>query len=411
VGPITLFDKSFLQALSLNEAVWFDHFFNAVVCPLFYLETLADLAKTPRAGRTGEQEVASIARKAPEKHGTPCIFHSELWLGNLLGFPVPMNSQVPIRGGRRVKSEGKIGDVVGVAPEIEAFQRWVRGEFFESEAAQARVWRQSLQAADLRVVSSGLRTVGIHADGCKELVDVLTRTREFTSDFAIRTDPLQMSLEFAGVSASSHNDVMRRHRQLGSPRLGAFSPYAAFALELEVFSHLAIGASLVSGDRHSNKVDLGYLFYLPFCHMFVSSDKLHRRCAPLFLREDQQFVWGPDLKAGLAELDEHFGSLPLSERERGLDAFATWPPEEDRFLVTKLFDEHVPRWREVSHDGLDLTPEQQRDLVARIKAMTESKDEVPTRDTDTSDFLSIERSVQKRKGDWYQLPKNFGSEE
>jgi hypothetical protein len=38
MGPIALFDKSFLQAISLDESVWFDHFFLAVVCPLFSLK-------------------------------------------------------------------------------------------------------------------------------------------------------------------------------------------------------------------------------------------------------------------------------------------------------------------------------------------------------------------------------------
>src|SRR5258705_7856842 len=45
MGPITLFDKSFLQAISLDEAVWFDRFFMPVVCPVFYVETLGDLGK------------------------------------------------------------------------------------------------------------------------------------------------------------------------------------------------------------------------------------------------------------------------------------------------------------------------------------------------------------------------------
>jgi hypothetical protein len=34
MGPITLFDKSFVQAISLDEAVWFDRFFMPVVCPV-----------------------------------------------------------------------------------------------------------------------------------------------------------------------------------------------------------------------------------------------------------------------------------------------------------------------------------------------------------------------------------------
>ena len=41
MGPITIFDKSALQALNMDEAVWFDAFFLANVVPLFYVETLA----------------------------------------------------------------------------------------------------------------------------------------------------------------------------------------------------------------------------------------------------------------------------------------------------------------------------------------------------------------------------------
>jgi hypothetical protein len=66
MGPIALFDKSFLQSLSLDESVWFDHFFIPNVCPLFYVETLADLEKPAREGKTSDQEVRVIADKFPE---------------------------------------------------------------------------------------------------------------------------------------------------------------------------------------------------------------------------------------------------------------------------------------------------------------------------------------------------------
>jgi len=47
VGPIALFDKSFLQSLNVDEAVLFDHFFLPVISPLFFVETLADLSREP----------------------------------------------------------------------------------------------------------------------------------------------------------------------------------------------------------------------------------------------------------------------------------------------------------------------------------------------------------------------------
>ncbi len=66
MGPVTLFDKSFLQSLTEDESVWFAHYFMPVVCPLFYVETLADLDKDVGGNRTPEKEVSIIARKFPE---------------------------------------------------------------------------------------------------------------------------------------------------------------------------------------------------------------------------------------------------------------------------------------------------------------------------------------------------------
>ena len=39
-GPMLIFDKSFLQALSLDESAWLDNFFLNNITPLFFTETL-----------------------------------------------------------------------------------------------------------------------------------------------------------------------------------------------------------------------------------------------------------------------------------------------------------------------------------------------------------------------------------
>jgi hypothetical protein len=75
MGPIALFDKSFLQSLTVDESVWFDHFFLAVVSPFFYVETLADLGKSLGGGRTPEDEVRIIAEK--EKGSSPLLALSD----------------------------------------------------------------------------------------------------------------------------------------------------------------------------------------------------------------------------------------------------------------------------------------------------------------------------------------------
>src|SRR5882757_390688 len=131
MGPTTLFDKSFLQSLSVDESVWFAHFFYPVVCPLFYVETLADLEKAMRNGRTPEQEVGTIAEKFPEASAAPCPHHMSLAVSDLLGSPVPMTGQIPRDGGRSVEVAGKRGVVYDQSPTEEAFSRWTRGQFWE----------------------------------------------------------------------------------------------------------------------------------------------------------------------------------------------------------------------------------------------------------------------------------------
>ena len=68
-GPIALFDKSFIEMLSLDEATVFDVLYGSVISPIFYAEVLADLSKAPRDERTVERLVADVARKTPVLHG------------------------------------------------------------------------------------------------------------------------------------------------------------------------------------------------------------------------------------------------------------------------------------------------------------------------------------------------------
>jgi len=138
VGPITLFDKSFLQSLSLDEAVWFDNFFTTNICPLFYVETLADLEKAVREGRTPEQEVGIIASKTPELHSSPNTFHGQLMMSNFFGHSIPMDGRIFKSGGHPVKADGKTGVVFDEPPGAMAFSRWQNGEFLEVERKFAK---------------------------------------------------------------------------------------------------------------------------------------------------------------------------------------------------------------------------------------------------------------------------------
>lgn len=138
MGPIILFDKSALQSFSVDESVLFDNFFLSNICPIFFVETLADLEKAVQSGRTPEEEVGLIATKTPQIHSYPNMFHRGLCIKNLLGHPITMDGRPLISGGNPVKTKNQSGVVFEEAPEARAFSRWQNGKFLEVERELAK---------------------------------------------------------------------------------------------------------------------------------------------------------------------------------------------------------------------------------------------------------------------------------
>ena len=63
-----------------------------------------------------------------------------------------------------------------------------------------------------------------------------------------------------------------------------FCPYFHYVYSVDLFFNFAVSADLISRVRPKgkadNKVDIAYLYYLPFCMVFTSNDNLHERVVP-----------------------------------------------------------------------------------------------------------------------------------
>jgi len=413
MGPIALFDKSFLQSLSLDEAVFFDHFFLPVICPLFYVETLSDLEKHVREGRTPEQEVGIIADKAPEMSGYPCAYHVDLGTNALFGANIPLDARIPTVGGRPVKLDGKSGFVHEESPVAQAFRRWQEREFLAVERQFAHMWRTTLNNLDLVRIAAGIRAMGVTPATCRSLEDAKGIVDVFLErDGATAVHQLNLALGLFEVSPEYDFHLFGRWATQGRTSLKGFAPYAAHVVAVELFFQIALGAGFIGTADANNRTDVGYLFYSPFCHLFVSSDNLHRRCAPHFLRDDQSFVWGPDLKADLNRLMSLYSARSEEEKEQGLMRLAPTPLADDHGLIAQLWDRHLlPAWRQrAAASPQPRDPEQDAQLVAHINRLAEapgiSRDEIDFDPTDAN-FVQIQRRVTRRRGSWWQLPKDM----
>lgn len=399
MGPIIIFDKSTLESLNADEACMLDALYLPNITPLFFVETLADLQKQVAKGRTPEQVVGNIAYKTPPQ-ACANVQHRTIFIAELQGYTVEMDRRPLVGGGQPVV----LGDSRGVfftpSPEMEALARWQAGEFLEIERDFAREWRRALSGIDLEGVHGDYRCRLRNFEEVKETADRLL------SRSGSRYANLRLACATVGVSERERKAILARWKAMGGPPLTTFAPYTAHVLAVDLFFNLSVGAGLISRDRPSNKIDIAYLYYLPFCMLFTSSDKLHRRIAKYFLTDDQAFLWGADLKADLAKLDAHYSKLPEEVKQRGVMSFASRPPHDDAFLTTRLWDRFMAEdWR--SHKSFALDQDQEASLVRKVHRIADAAREPGAAQSFTSeeaDFMTIERSVPIRMGKWRLVP-------
>jgi hypothetical protein len=415
MGPITIFDKSFLQALSMDEAVWFDAFFSANMTPLFYVETLADLEKEVRKDRTPESVVGLLAEKTPD-HAYPNVHHGSLISAELRGVGIEMNNRVVIRGGDWMEApDGTVGVHLDEFPEAEALRRWKEGEFLELERAAAKLWRGELAAYDpdrmIGVVKNILPTGTKIAD--------LAELKLLIDGFCASNDQhvLALALDVLGVPQASKAPIFERWTAAGCPQLDRFAPYLAHVFKVDLLFYVGIHRGFISGERASNKADIAYLYYLPFAMVFTSGDKLHQRTVPLFLKTDQSYVQSDELKAALREIDEHYDRLPEEIKQRGVLAFAHFPPSTLDNVVTQLWDKHMRSdWREVAkhHEaevGKPLDDAQHRALLEELRTRVAAAQRVTDGDqrlnSDAADYAVVRRLMPTTKGKWRMFPEEL----
>lgn len=417
-GPCIIFDKSALQGLSADESMWLECFYMSNLTPLFYVETLADLEKEVKEGRTPEQIVGSIAHKTPSSP-TINVHHRDLIAGELIhGTEIETTMGRPIiSGGKTVSLAGETGVIFQESEEAQAFSRWQDGNFLAVERNHAREWRNELKLME-----------GENYDSLKKIFTVFgipksfEELKEMTSALLLTPDQrslLKMGMGLMGLTDESQDLVLNRWDNVKATSVSEFAPYFNFVLSIDLFFYLGSASGLFTTFRHpqTHKIDIAYLYYLPFCQIFTSSDKIHIHVAPLFLREDQTFISGEDLKKDFSKLDTHYSSLPDEVKARGVVAFAPCPPDDISFVTTQMWDKYMAKtWRQIKDaarkfDGTDdlkkFNPEIEKEMIKKIKDFHDKATPVEsnlTYKSDNMDSMIIKRNIMARKGKWNKFP-------
>src|SRR6266508_3341647 len=262
MGPITIFDKSALQALSIDETVWLEAYFLSNVTPLFYVETLADLEKAVAEGRSSEDVVASLAEKTPSD-AYPNVHHRTLIEAELQGQEIELSGRVMVAAGEyRRAPDGSLGMHIEEFPEAAMLLRWKNHEFNDAEREVARRWREELAAHEpermigivRNILPSGTKTSDL--EGLKRAIDDFCESDE--------REVVALALHALEVPEWAQTTVLERWEAARNPSLPTFAPYTTHVFTVDLLYYLGIDRGFISGERASNKADMAYLYYLPF---------------------------------------------------------------------------------------------------------------------------------------------------
>jgi hypothetical protein len=408
MGPVTLFDKSALQNLSMDEAVWFDAYFMGNMVPTFYVEVLADLEKSMERGKSPEELVGMLAFKTPD-HSAPNVHHTDLILADLAGAKTTMDGRPVIAGGvARKGPDGTVTIRFDEFPEAAALSRWHDHDFLEIERGAAKKWRAALASQDFTATIDVLRNALPQDRRITNLVELKKFIDEFCAgDYKAL---LVLMLGVLEIPKDFHTKIINRWEAAGRPPLDKFAPYSTHVFKVDLVYYLGVERGFISGERASNKADMSYLYYLPFSMVFTSKDRLHASTVPLFLRPDQSFLPAEELKTALGEIDRHFDALPDEIKARGVMQFAGYPPSDMNNIVTALWDKHMrPDWREIAaeQEQKRLSPEPQP--LRMVDDLPDLKEQIDDDrgaiingplESDGVDRLIIKRKMPAQKGKW-----------
>jgi hypothetical protein len=370
MGPILILDKSALQRLSRTEVWRLRKHFSLNIPPILIAEILGDLAKAKPEDR---DQVIYLARKLPAIDQYENEHYVKLCLGSLTGMHFEMRGVPILSGGIPVQTKsGERGIFFDSTPEQLALLRWSQGDFTVGDHQQAQLWRGMIPDIDLESYRDRLSRHYLILPKAGSFPELAQSVDSLIRNSAVHEALLKFLLEEFFAPEELRDLILLLWRMKGKPDLHTYAPYAAHCLRVLLIFVGGLRNKLIS-NRLTNRLDLEYCYYLPFCMAFVSADLLHKDLASVLLRTEQDFIDADQLKNELRQLEEEWEQLsPADQAERNSE-YGDYPPERAGTIATTLWKKHMRPWRPGSGNrALKMTEEQKARLMAKLQEFDEA---------------------------------------
>lgn len=389
MGPILILDKSTFQSLNHQEIALLTRYFTINITQVLIIEIIADLKKGTESN-LNEDEVVKIAKKAHPKdtafnHYFREILVQDLLFGNVdLKWAKVFVDAIPVKD-----NDGKIGYQVRTSAEDKAFNKWKKGEFDFSDEFLAKRWRELTGEIDLNELISNLKTNKFFEKKLRSLDEASEYLNSFLSDTDTDGDELlKILINDFSIEPEYATQIFYRWESNNFKRLKDFSRFGIFCLKTVTLFYLALVNELIT-KRPTNRVDLEYIFYLPFCNVFVSDDRFHRRIVPKVLLGYNDFIRGQELKEDLNRIADYI------QQNKDQD-YLRKPPKFSNSIVYNLWEKYTSK--SANHDDLlsKMSDAEKEELLKKINKQWDSvkkRTEPLSSNFEDHDFFIREREV------------------
>ncbi|KQS88788.1 hypothetical protein ASG21_16750 [Chryseobacterium sp. Leaf394] len=348
------------------------------------MEILGDLKKEVQEGKTPSSErVKDFANKLFPMETIVNSHYKAIIKGELLGTPASLDGRPHVDIKKAVASEsGMKGFLINESEEEKSIYKWREGNFTEADHELSALWRMTTTQEDLleRLKKS------LKSDASPKFADFDELDKyvcKVLDEPLIQEFLLINLLENYDIDPSSGVQIFGRWNQVGKPMIKEFAPYAFHCLRVDTLFLFGLTSDLI-GTRPTNRVDLEYLYYLPFGHVFTSNDKVHKKLVPLLLRDEQKFIVGPDLKQDLKNIVEFLNNLEIDERRK----YKNVPPIIESSFTFQLWKEFFnypikSNWnREISEAEQEMMKEKMREFEKALDG-----DNIELESSDDAEFI------------------------
>jgi len=397
MGPIIILDKSALQSLSFDEIITLHKYYLLNIPPVLTIEILGDLKK-PTKNSLSQEKVVELANKLLPFNSAINVHYKDSIAASLLGYPVNMDGRPAIGGGRSILTkEGEKGIIFEETPEEEALLRWRDGKFTEAENILAERWRESTRGVNLEVFKKHLKDVYNAIPKFSSLEELKNFLNEFLLNPLLQVNLLTLLIYEFNLSFNTAQRAFLRWETEGHKIIKDFSRYAFYCLSANLFFEFGLMNNLI-GTRTTNRVDLEYIFYFPFCMGFGSNDNFHKTVSPFFLTSRQSFISGEELKLDLRSISDQWNALDEKGKAEWKTKFGVAPPENCESLSSRLWQRHMGSWKHAGDMTSDLSDEQNKRFAEFITKKLEGEIGSPNSKSDfgsdDADFIIKKRTIR-----------------